>query len=541
MPEVLDARAARLWAVRSLAALGRAREEIDALNVYPIPDGDTGTNLYLTVEAACAAVLVVPPEADLRTVAEAFAHGALLGARGNSGIILAQILRGWADVLAEHGAMDVRAAAEAMRRADDQAWAAVGKPVEGTILSLTRAVAAAGEEAAAAGVPLAEGISRVVAAAREALDRTPEQLEALRRAGVVDAGGRGFLVVLEALEDVVLGRTPSREARSYRRPALPVADLTDCGDDLGQDGPAYEVMYLLDADTAAVAELRPRLAALGDSLAVVGGGGLWHVHVHVDDPGAAVEAGIDAGRPRRIRITHFADQLAAAAARRAGERRPGAGLVACAAGPGLADLFASAGAVVVPAGAGRRPSTGELLAAVHRCGAEVVVVLPNDADTLAVAEAAAQAAREDGVRVVVVPTRAQVQGLAAAAVHDPGRQAGDDVVRMSSAAASTRDGAVTVAAKDAITMAGPCSAGDALGVVQGDFAVVGTDLADVAVQVLERLLAGGGELVTLVTGADADERLLTAVTAHLHRTRRDVEVVVHAGGQPRYPLLMGVE
>ncbi|WP_088284069.1 DAK2 domain-containing protein [Kineosporia sp. A_224] len=539
MPELLDARIARLWAVRSLLALGRAREEIDALNVYPVPDGDTGTNLYLTVEAACAAVLALPPDADLRTVAEAFAHGALLGARGNSGIITAQIVRGWADVLAERGVMDVASTAEAMRRADTQAWAAVGEPVEGTILSLTRAVAQAAEDAAAAGLDLPAAVGAVVVAAREALDRTPDQLEALRRAGVVDAGGRGFLVVLEALEDVVRGGTPTREARSYRRPALPVADLSECSD-LEEDGPAYEVMYLLDATADAVLTLRTRLAPLGDSLVVVGGGGLWHVHVHVDDPGAAVEAGVEAGRPHRIRVTHFAEQLAAASRRRAAPRA-GAGLVACAAGPGLAELFASAGAVVVPAGPGQRPSTADLLDAVHRCAAEAVVLLPNDSDTLAVAEAAATAARESGLRVAVVPTRAQVQGLAAAAVHDPTRQVGDDIVRMSSAAASTRDGGVTVAAKDAFTMAGPCSVGDALGVVQGDFAVVGSDLATVAVEVVERLLAGGGELVTLVTGLDADPALVEAVTAHLHRTRRDVEVVVHAGGQPRYPLLVGVE
>jgi hypothetical protein len=297
-------------------------------------------------------------------------------------------------------------------------------------------------------------------------------------------------------------------------------------------------MYLLDAPDAGVGPLRARLATLGDSLVVVGGGGLWHVHVHVDDPGAAVEAGVDAGRPRAIRITHFGDQIA--------RRAPAVptrevGLVACAAGPGLAQLFAEAGAVVVEGGPGQRPSTGRLLDAVRSTGARSVVVLPNDPDTLAVARAAAAAAREEGIRVSVLPTRAQVQGLAAAAVHDPSRGVDDDVVQMSAAAGAARDGAVTVAVRDAITTAGLCRAGDALGVVQGDFAVVGQDLREVAVQVVDRLLATGGELVTVVTGADADPELVDALTAHLRRTRRDVEVVVLEGGQARYPLLLGVE
>ncbi len=541
MLEALDARGTRRWAVRSLAALGRAREEIDALNVYPVPDGDTGTNMYLTVEAACAAVLALPADADLHAVIEAFAHGALLGARGNSGIITAQLLRGWADVLGERsGRMDAAGVAEAMRRADTQAWAAVAEPVEGTILSVSRASADGAQAAVAAGCGLPDVVAAAAKQAQVALDRTPSQLETLRRAGVVDAGGRGLVVLLDALDELVHGRTPARSARSHRHPALPVADLSECTD-LGAGGPAYEVMYLVDATDDAVAHLRGRLAPLGDSLVVVGGGGLWHVHVHVHDPGAAVEAGIEAGAPYRIRITHFAEQNAVAAVRRGSVRRSTVGLVACAAGPGLADLFAGAGAVVVHAGPGQRPSTANLLDAVHRAHADAVVVLPNDAETLAVAEAAAKAARDGGIRVAVVPTRAQVQGLAAAAVHDPARPVDDDVVRMSSAAGATRDGAVTIAARDAMTMAGACSAGDALGVVQGDFAVVGTDLAAVAVEVVDRLLSGGGELVTLVTGADADPALVRAVTDHLHRTRREVEVVVHAGGQPRYLLLVGVE
>jgi uncharacterized protein len=318
--------------------------------------------------------------------------------------------------------------------------------------------------------------------------------------------------------------------------------LSTPGEDLRADGPAYEVMYLLDADDGSVPGLRNALAPLGDSLAVVGGDGLWNIHVHVDDVGAAIEAGIMAGRPHRIRVTHFADQLAGAG--RGDRGRPAAGtrgVVAVAAGPGLQAVFEEAGAVVVRGGPGRRCSTGELLTAIRRTGAREVVVLPNDRETVAVAEAAAREARDEAVRVAVVPTRAQVQGLAALAVHEPGRSFEDDVVHMTAAAGHARQGGVTVAARDAMTMAGPCRVGDALGVVEGDFVVVGDDLAAVALDVVDRLVRGGGEMVTLVSGADGEPALVNAVVRHLREHRPDVDTVVYDGGQDRYPLLIAVE
>jgi DAK2 domain fusion protein YloV len=539
--QALDGRGARLWALQALAALGEAREEIDALNVFPVPDGDTGTNMYLTLEAAVTAGAQVGPGTPVAEVAEAFARGALLGARGNSGVIGAQLLRGWADTLAQYERLDAETAVEGFRRADEQAWQAVGEPVEGTILSVSRAAA----RAAAAAPPRLEAVvAAAAAAARQALALTTDQLPALARAGVVDAGGRGYVVVLDALADLVAGISRKRPSREPRPPALPVVDLAACLD-ATPAGPGFEVMYLLDAEDDVVGPLRERLMALGESLVVVGGGGLWNVHVHTDDAGAAVEAGIAAGRPHGIRITHLATgQGADRPGDRLGSRRadaPAVGLVAVAAGAGLASLFRGAGAVAVPGAPGERPSTSELLGAIHRTGAAAVAVLPNDGDTLAVAQAAAAVARSEGVRVTVVPTRAQVQGLAAAAVHDPGRGFDDDVVAMSAAAGAARDGAVTVAARDGLTSAGPCRVGDVLGVVDGDFAIVGDDLERVAREVVDRLLSGGGELVTLVVGEGGHDGLAQDVAVHARRVRRPIEVHVLQGGQARYPLLIGVE
>lgn len=551
-------------------ALAVAREEIDALNVYPVPDGDTGTNMYLTVSAARDAVSEAvdgrharasesdqhdqhdqpdqPLDGDRRDAAlQAFARGALLGARGNSGVILSEMLGAVARRIAaaEPGEPPAVTMAEALRDATDASYRAVGTPVEGTILTVARAAsdAAMARSADTSGVRARDVFTAAAAAAREALARTPEQLEVLRHAGVVDAGGRGLSVILDAAETALTGRRPLavHSPLGHRSIPLPLPRPTaPPAGDLSPDGPAYEVMYLLEADDDRVPVLRDRLAALGDSLVVVGGERLWNVHVHVDDVGAAIEAGIEAGRPHRVRVTHFAEQVAERAAGSAPVRR-GRRVVAVAAGPGLTRLFEDAGAVVVAGGPGRRPSTGEVLEAIVGCGAQELVVLPNDSDSVRVAQIAAGTAETDlGLRVAVIPTRAQVQGLAAMAVHEPGRSFDQDVLEMTATARHARHGAVTVAARQAMTMAGPCEPGDVLGVVAGDFAVVGADLHDVATEVLERLLGGGGDLVTLVAGHDAGD-LAERAAAWVDEHHPHVDVVVYDGGQERYPLLLSVE
>ena len=538
-----DLAAVRRFADVAVRALSEAREEIDALNVYPVPDGDTGTNMYLTMDAARDALAdhlaAAGADPDLRPALQAYARGALLGARGNSGVILSQLIGALLRRMGQGGPDDRSAAlfADGMVLATEAAYAAVGEPVEGTMLSVARAATlAAVERAKDPGAHLGDVLAAAAAEAREALARTPEQMKLLRDAGVVDAGGRGLCVILDAAETAVTGHRAVGAPVPMGRHAIPVPVPTG---DLTADGPAYEVMYLLDAADEAIPGLRTRLQGLGDSLVVVGGDGLWNVHVHVDDVGAAVEAGIDAGRPRRIRVTHFAEQVTRAREKRA-ERR-GRAVVAVAAGSGLAALFRDAGAVVIETVPGRRPSTGEILAAIEETHAQEVVVLPNDPDSVGVAGAAAAAAEEKGdVRVVVVPTRAQVQGIAAMAVHEPGRPFDSDVVHMTSAARSTRHGAVTVAARQAMTTVGPCEPGDVLGVLQGDFAIIGDDLFEVGTAVLERLLTGGGELVTLVSGDGAGD-LAERCQAWVEAQHPGVDVLAYAGGQARYPLLVAVE
>ncbi|MFE0580612.1 DAK2 domain-containing protein [Streptomyces sp. NPDC058874] len=546
----LDAEAVRTWSSLALAALGRAREDIDAINVYPVADADTGTNLYLTAESADRALADTFGDAAGRTVApttlseavRAWAHGALVGARGNSGTILAQLLRGVADVLgaepeAESG--DGRTGpggllARALSRAAEEAYAAVAHPVEGTMLTVAGAAARAGEAASEAAGTAADVARAAYDGARAALAETPGQLAALGRAGVVDAGGCGLVAVLGALWQALSGQEPAAEPAAGR-PAVSGPRPTDpC--EQHEDGPAYEVIYLLEASDAAVAELRAQLDGLGDSLVVVGGDGLWNVHVHVDDPGAAVEAGVVAGRPYRIRITHFGDER-----RRGRGERAQRAVVALVPGEGLVDLCAGAGATTVLVRPGEVPAAAELLDAVRRAHAREVVLLPGRAELRAAAATAAEQARAEGVRVAVIPTRSAVQGLAALAVHDPQGSFDEDVVAMTAAAGATRYGELAVAERQSFTSAGICQAGDVLGLIDGDVAVIGAGLAETAVAVLDRMLGSGGELVTLVLGPEVPDAVAEHLQAHVQSGHLAVDTVTYRGGRYSAPLLIGVE
>jgi len=548
----LDAAAARRWCAAGLDALRLHQQEIDDLNVYPVPDGDTGTNLVLTFASAAEALAAQPEEPEpgdaehevtrLGRALRCMARGALLGARGNSGVIVSQLLRGIADALAAHPEVRGRELAGALQRASDACYAAVAEPVEGTVLTVARAAADAAK--AADSDDLLAVATAAARGAAEALDRTPQQLPVLARAGVVDAGGRGLVVLLDALVGVVAGTTPATAplARIARDPSLLVVER-----EAGSDAYAYEVQYLLHAAPDAVDKLKAELTGLGDSVVIVGAGAhdgeieVWNVHVHVNDVGAAVEVGIEAGRPHRISVTRFADQMAEPRPEQAIPDPEARAAVVVAHGSGLTRLFANEGAVVVRGGPGANPSMAEVLAAIRETAAGTVVVLPNDSNVRAVAEAAADEARADGYVVSVVHTKSPVQAISALAVRDPNRRFGEDVIAMAEAAAATRWAELTVAARDALTLAGPCHAGDVLGMVEGEVVLIGHELLTVANELLDRLLGGGGELVTLVTGGEAPGGLGAALGEHLAARWPFVEHQVYDGGQPHYPLLIGVE
>ncbi|TFV64434.1 UNVERIFIED_ORG: DAK2 domain-containing protein [Bacillus sp. AZ43] len=539
MAQALDDAAVGQWYRTAVEVLSASCSSLDDLNVFPVPDGDTGTNLLLTARAAVAALDAEGP----RTTESAWsvlARGAVLGARGNSGTILAQLVRGLADQLAGQPPADGPAFAAALRKAAETAYGAVADPEEGTFLTVARA---AGEAATAAVDEGRNGLADVVRAAadgaRVALEATPGQLAALREAGVVDAGGAGLCLVLDALVTTVTGVEPARpplarrdhgHRHGHRHAAEHLPHQPPAG-------PGSEVQFLLaDADEDSVARLHERLAGLGDSLVVVGvdtpTGREWNVHVHVADVGAAIEAGIEAGRPYRISVTPLAPLPPTAPV-------PGTrAVVAVVSSDGLAELFGGEGVRVVTCGPDG-VTEDDVLDEVLASSASEVVVLPNDGDLVPVAARAAARAREAGREVGVVPTRAPVQGLAAIAVADPARRFGDDVIAMAEAAAATRWAEVTVADQEALTSAGTCQPGDALGAAEGDVVVIGQDLAAVACELLDRMLSAGGEMATLLVGPD--DELGDTVCRHLATVHPTIEVSRYGGGPSGIPLQVGVE
>lgn len=536
------------WAHAACAALQLARDRIDALNVFPVPDGDTGTNVALTMEAACSAVdAAVAEGAGGAQVARALARGAMLGARGNSGVILSEYLRGISTVAADLPDDDELTGGELsamLARGADLAYRAVSRPAEGTILTVARAAAQA---AAIPGSDVATVARAAAGGARTALEATPQQLPALARAGVVDAGGQALVLVLDALVGCLTGEVIPIQVPDPALGAQPMAaSQSDLPGSASLDqGPAFEVMFLLriSEDTAdceeAVQGLRRALEDLGDSVLVVGEGHLWNVHAHVDDVGAAIEAGLCAGRPHRIQVTALTGQPAPR--QRQVHHQVERALAAVVHGPGVAAMLVDLGVRTIWAEPRQQPSTSEILEAILESGASEVIVLPSDKDTQPAAEAAARRAREEGIRAAVIPTRAVVQTLAAVAVHDPALPFDEDAVAMTRAAGATRYAAVTIASRRALTTAGPCQVGDALGVVDGDIGLVGSSVAEVSRGVLGAMLSVGGELVTLVVGSQIDADLPQSLADWLAATHPTVEVATVHGGQPLWPIIIGVE
>lgn len=490
MLEVLDADAVRRWYRWGLAALEAARAEIDSLNVFPVADADTGTNMHLTLRAAVeaaedddrAAVEAAEDHrgaveaADLGETATTMARLCLLGARGSSGVILSQLLRGVAEVFAAQRRPPAGfALTEALERAVELAYAAVSRPVEGTMLTVARAAA---EAARATGSDdLGVVVAAAASAARIALAQTPAQLAVLGQAGVVDAGGRGIVVLLDVLQQIV-----EQSALTLPEATLATPDLEAC-DLVTATSPEFEVMYLIDADDARIPGLRTSLDHIGDAVVVSGGDGLFNVHVHTDDVEAAVELGVATGRPHEVRVTRLRDADAADDDTGAG-RVVVAGFAEGAPGLALRELLTNAGAVVVEVA-----DHAALAADVAMLGPADVVVLVDEAISTQPADPLPR--RPD---LVYVPIAAPVQALSAIAVHDPHRPLDDDAAAMADAAAATRFAAVAAPTAD--------------------------DLCRDGVGAIMRLLADGGELVTVVSGADVGGR----IAAELAASRPDIDV-----------------
>ncbi|MEX2658497.1 MAG: DAK2 domain-containing protein [Acidimicrobiales bacterium] len=538
-------------------ALRSHQDAVNRLNVYPVPDGDTGTNMALTLESVCDELATLERSGaagEMAATCKAISHGSLMGARGNSGVILSQILGGIAGRFTEDDdgrGVDGSTVALALTAAAEAAYQAVMRPVEGTILTVVREAAAGATARVAQGsAALVDVLDAARAAAQAALDDTPEQLSVLKEAGVVDAGGAGFLLLLDAALEVAAGRPVPPP------PAAPagMADLTSAAahGELGQSGSIadlrYEVMYLLEAPDDAVPAFKEVWAGIGDSIVVVGGDGTWNCHIHTDDIGASIEAAIEIGRPCRIRVTDLLEQVeeerwvregAEAGREPLPDRDVTTAVVAVATGEGIRRIFRSLGVQnIVAGGQSMNPSTAQLLEAVEATGASEVVVLPNNRNIIPVAE---QVDSLTDVTVRVVPTRGIAEGFAALLSYDPGSAAVENAEEMTTAAEAVVAGEVTRAVRDSSCDAGPISSGDWLGIARQGIVSVDESLAGATTGLLERLVGEGHEMVTIIEGEGSTAADTRRATEWLAEHRPNVEVEVHHGGQPLYPYLLGVE
>jgi len=504
----------------ALAAIEAARGRIDDLNVYPVPDGDTGTNLSLTVRSIVEAL--ERSQADERSVlAHEVSRAALMGARGNSGVILSQIVRGAAESLAASD--DI---ATALRGASDAAYRAVRKPVEGTMLTAIRELA---EEAEAGG-----DLAAVIARGDDCVRRTRELLPALTDAGVVDAGAAGLVEILRGIVGTLEG-APLPPALAVDRPAPSVESVHQHLSEF-----RYCTAFVVEGDRLDADELERQLESLGDSLLVVGDPSALKVHVHTDDPGRALSLGVARGTISNVEIANMHVQTLERE-RRLLKAVPDPSdvecvLVAVAAGAGNRRLFENLGAHVVDGGQTMNPSTAELLATVEASGAPEAILLPNDQNVVLTAEHAAEAAT---IPVSVVATTTIQGGLAAVLAFEPGLSREENVAAMSEAADDVGTGAVTIASRDVETNGISIRKGSWLGLADGSPVAGGDTFDEVTRAVVARLLERPRGILTFLTGEAVQP--LDGLLAELADSHPELELEVHEGGQPHYALLLAAE
>ena len=528
-----DLVAARRLVRAAATAAEASRRRIDDLNVYPVPDGDTGTNLTLTVRAVAEALENLE-ESDRERLAREIARAALMGARGNSGVILSQIVRGFVEVAAAAAALDSPTLARAFRSASDAAYRAVRKPVEGTMLTVIRELAEEAEAQARTQPDLtpADLLRALVLRGEEAVAGTPEQLEILRRAGVVDAGGAGLLELLRGVTAAVTGDA---------LPEVP-PELEEVGvDAIHQERSKYRycTVFVVEGERLDRPDLEAALEPLGDSLMVVGDESALKVHVHTDDPGAALSRGAARGVLEGIEIANMHRQTAERETRLL-ELVPSdqaTEVIAVVAGDGNERIFRSLGAAqVVDGGRSMNPSTADILAAVEATVAPEAIVLPNNPNVVLSAE---QAAANAAKPVRVVPTRSIPAGIAALVAFDGARTADENVSEMEEAVAAIATGAVTTASRDVQLDGLLVEKGAYLGLAEGEPVAGGPSFEEVAAGVVAGLLAEPRSVLTILTGEGAPE--LNGLLGRISAEHPRIEVDVQDGGQPHYHLLLSAE
>jgi DAK2 domain fusion protein YloV len=542
---VTDARP--IFDVRTLvtsaaAALKQRRDEVNRLNVFPVPDGDTGTNMSLTMDAVLAELQKLPPDASATAVCHAITQGSLMGARGNSGVILSQILRGLCTGAVEGAAYGPAFVADGLARATTVAYQAVRKPAEGTMLTVVKDASTAARAAVDAGGDMPGVLDAVVREAYASVRRGPELLPVLKEAGVVDAGGFGVAILAEGFAAAFGGRAV-HSADVLPTTAAPTIHIEEPANDWNDTEHLYCTEFLLVGERLDHDAIEAWMETQGGSVLVVGDRGMLKIHVHTDDPAKVIAYATGLGQVAEVHINNMRlqsqERFERIAAEQAAEGpRKTIGFVAVASGEGLKRILESLGVdVVVSGGQTMNPSTAELLEAASRVNADEVIILPDNKNiVMAAQQVPALADRPVGV----VPTTSVPEAFAAMLAYDPSASLTANVAEMSEAAGRVRTGEVTTAVKNSAGKVGKIKAGQVIGIIGHEIEVVGDDVAGVTARLLD-VIADGGETLTILGGEDLTDEQLEALTARLAEAHPELEVESHRGDQPLYPVLLAVE
>lgn len=546
-----NGRQLRKMAQAGLASLEEHHKKVNELNVFPVPDGDTGTNMLLTMRSAYKRIQD-SDEDHVGRVAGEISHGALMGARGNSGVILSQIWRGLARALKDKPTFNAQDLAEALREASNTAYKGVMRPVEGTILTVIREGAEEAEDAIEKSADLRFLLARVVERCQQSLARTPELLPVLKQAGVVDAGGQGLVFILDGMLRYVEGDLfiTTKISAAVEVPAQALAAPAE-----GLEYP-YDVQFLLVGNDLDVLGIRAAIDAMGDSTVVVGDELTIKVHVHVKDPGVPISYGISKGRITDVVVENMQIQMeeiiGPAKADQAIELLPAQpasgemptdvgkiGVVAVAAGDGLAQIFQSLGAAgIVNGGQSNNPSTEEIFAVVEKIPADHVVILPNNKNIILAAEAAGELS---GKNVMVVPTRTAPQGISALLALDRDGDLAANVAAMKDASQNVASGEITIATRSVVLDGVHVEEGQIIGIVNGRLCAAAADIEAVLAQILQEMEMGEREIASLYFGQDVTEADAEQVAGRILELYPGVEVEVLSGGQAIYQYIIGAE
>jgi len=514
-------------------------ERINALNVFPVPDGDTGTNMSMTLQSGVEGLQRLGDDASVSQVARAIYEAAMLGARGNSGVILSQLLRGFAEALTDAPELTPAGLANALSLASDVAYRGVSRPVEGTILTVAREAGVAAKAAAGASADLPDMLGQIVRAASDAVAATPTQLEALRKAGVVDSGGEGFRVILEGAWMWSTGRSVEEDAQAHPYSRA----LVDAIDEESTFGFCTEVL-LRDVDVP-VTDVKAQMEALGESVIAVGAQDLMRVHVHTLRPGQVLEFAVDHGTLARVKVENMElqrDAFAAAAQQSGGSQDGQAassiGVIAVAAGEGLQKVFRSLGARVVSGGQTMNPSVQDILNAVNSSGCKELLILPNNSNIILTAQHVQELTPHS---VAVIPTKTAPQGIGALLAFNFQADMQTNQAAMEQAAHAVATIEVTQAVRDAEVDGLSVESGQFLGIADGRVVAAAASADEALVAALGSTPVGDMEIVTIYFGNNASLEQTGAVAARIREQHPGLAVEVVEGGQPHYPYVVSLE